>query len=569
MNDHKWTKLRFDPFDSFSPASFCQRSRRTIGGLLVLLAGLHWSGSVRAAQIIWTNTAGGNWSSPSNWSPNQLPLSTDDVVISAGGTYTVTLDTSPTLDSLTLGGGSGQQTLSTAGYTLSWNSASVVTNNGVLALSGGYLEGGARLTINGQLQWTAGEIYRGCILTVATNGLLVLAGANGLSLFMEGIITNAGTLQLVSGDLIFYTSSATAELINLPGAVVDMTADVSIGIGGSADFVNQGTLVKSGGTGTSTIQPAFINSGTVEADTGVISIAGGAALNGGSLFIGTGQTALSASTATLNGGLTSSNLVLAGANLAGSGVLSGVLTWTAGEITGGAILTVATNGLLVLAGSNGVPYFMEGFFTNAGSLQLVSGDLNLYSCGGAGELINLPGAVVDMTADVSIGIGCSGEFVNQGTLLKSGGPGPSTIQPTFINSGTVEADTGVISIAGGAALNGGSLFIGTGQTALSAGTATLNGGLTSSNLVLAGANLAGSGVLTGVLTWTAGEITGGAILTVATNGMLVLAGSNGVPYFMEGFFTNAGTLQLVSGDLAFTVATALANYSTFPVRSWT
>ena len=388
-----------------------------------------------------------------NWNPNQVPGGSDDAYITNAGTYTVILDASPTLDSFTLGGGSGQQTLSTAGYTLTWNSASVVSNNGVLALSGGYLKGGP-LTINGQLRWTAGEIFNGCILTVATNGVLVLAGANGNSYYEEGIITNAGTMQLVSGELNLYSCNGGGELINLSGGLVELTADVSIGIGCSGEFVNQGTLAKSGGSGTSTIQPTFINSGTVEADTGIISIAGGAAINGGSLFIGTGQTALSAGTATLNGGMASSNLVLAGAFLAGSGVLTGVLTWTSGEITSGTILTVATNGVLVLAGTNGNPYYVEGIITNAGMMQLASGDLNLYNCAGFGELINLPGGLVELTADVSIGIGCFGEFVNQGTLVKSGGAGASTILPAFINSGTVEANTGIISIAGGIALNG-------------------------------------------------------------------------------------------------------------------
>ena len=105
------TKSSLNNFHIFLAASVCQRSRRTIGGLVVLLAGMHLSGSVQAAQIVWTNTAGGYWNVATNWSPNQVPSSADDAVITASGTYTVTLNTSSTVNSLALGGTSGQQTL--------------------------------------------------------------------------------------------------------------------------------------------------------------------------------------------------------------------------------------------------------------------------------------------------------------------------------------------------------------------------------------------------------------------------------------------------------------------------
>jgi hypothetical protein len=114
--------------------------------------------SAEAGTITWTNVNGGNWSAATNWSPRQVPASADDAIITNAGSYSVTLDTSPTVNSLTLGGGGGQQTLSTAGYTLTLNSASVVTNNGVLALSGGELAGGGLLTVSGEVYWTSGVI---------------------------------------------------------------------------------------------------------------------------------------------------------------------------------------------------------------------------------------------------------------------------------------------------------------------------------------------------------------------------------------------------------------------------
>src|SRR5208337_2652606 len=102
--------------------------------------------------------------------------------------------------------------------------------------------------------------------------------------------------------------------------------------------------------------------------------------------------------------------------------LSGVLTWTSGQIgVNGSVLTVAANSVLVLAGVNGTDYVLQGTVTNAGTVQLVSGNLDLFNCSGQGLLMNLPGGLVQIMADVSIVNGCSGEFVNQGLLVKSGG----------------------------------------------------------------------------------------------------------------------------------------------------
>jgi hypothetical protein len=60
-------------------------------------------------------------------------------------------------------------------------------------------------------------------------------------------------------------------------------------------------------------------------------------------------------------------------------------------------------------------------------------------------LINLPGALVDITADVSIDIYCGNELLlNYGTVRKSGGTGTSTINPIFNNFGLLDVQTGAL-----------------------------------------------------------------------------------------------------------------------------
>ena len=70
-----------------------------------------------------------------------------------------------------------------------------------------------------------------------------------------------GTLLLQSGNLLV-NWYADGILVNLPGGVVNMAADVSIlDANNGPGFNNQGTIVKSVGTGMSLIDGPFSNSG--------------------------------------------------------------------------------------------------------------------------------------------------------------------------------------------------------------------------------------------------------------------------------------------------------------------
>src|SRR5262245_11022528 len=82
----------------------------------------------RSATVTWTSTSDGNWSTASNWNSGAGPVpgSTDDAVITLAGTYTVILDVDATVASLTLGGSSGNQTLSSSFHTLTIGGPSTV-----------------------------------------------------------------------------------------------------------------------------------------------------------------------------------------------------------------------------------------------------------------------------------------------------------------------------------------------------------------------------------------------------------------------------------------------------------
>jgi hypothetical protein len=329
------------------------------------------------------------------------------------------------------------------------------------------------LTVNGQINWTNGIL--GCVTT--NNGVMTLAGTNGVDYTLAYPLYNAGTFNLVSGNLLInYCGYNSGQLFNLPGAALDLQHDASIDISSNnfglcnPYFSNAGTLRKSGGTGTSYFYAPLYNSGTVDAQTGTISFNGGGDLNGTLQSEGSGKLALATNIyntgLALDGNLTSTNAVLAGADLVGSGSISGVLTWTSGMFAAGdGVLTVGTNGVLILAGASGVDYSLSGVLYNKGTVNLVSGNLLINYCGsGAGELINDPGGLLDIENDVSIDSPCNGQLINQGTVRKSGGSGTSDIGAYFSNgSGILDAETGTIGLTNNYSLTGGALNFGIGS----------------------------------------------------------------------------------------------------------
>ena len=133
--------------------------------VLILLLKPFWS--CEAADIVWTNLNGGNWNAPANWNPNQMPTIGDNAFITNNGTYTVTLNASFTNNSLTLGGTSGQQTLTNLVNTLTLSSASFVNANGIFSMGGGTLAGSGLLTINGLFIWTGGTFNGFTAVTIA------------------------------------------------------------------------------------------------------------------------------------------------------------------------------------------------------------------------------------------------------------------------------------------------------------------------------------------------------------------------------------------------------------------
>ncbi|NOS70645.1 MAG: hypothetical protein HOP33_12035 [Verrucomicrobia bacterium] len=481
-----------------------------------------------AAVITWTNTSGGLWSVATNWSPNTLPTAADDVVLTAVGDYTVTLDVHPTVASLTLGGSSGTQTLTNAGYNLTFNGASVIATNGVLGFGNGTLAGPGLLTVRGRCLWGAGN-WLGAVL-VAPGGALDLVG--NMDRMLTGVVTNQGTITWSGAN---HLSMNNCSIHNLPGGVFEIQNNQWFSsYYGVPTVNNSGTIRKSAGGGDTIIGVRLINSGTLDAQSGRIAYVDGSQFNSDSAFTGTGTNYLYNGTVTLNGPLTSQNLEIAtGVTVTGTHTLSGAIQWTGGTISGA--MTIATNGTLNIMGT--ADHMLSGTLNNQG-LMLWSG-VHAFLMNN-GHINNLTGGLFEIQNNQTLSFYYGAPNVNNsGIIRKSAGGGDTVFGVPLINTGTLDVLSGRVAYVDGSQFNSGTVFTGTGTNFLYNGTVTLNGSLTSQNLEIAtGVTVAGTHTLSGTVRWTGGIISGA--MTIATNGTLNITGT--ADHMLSGTLNNQGLM---------------------------
>jgi hypothetical protein len=405
----------------------------------------------------FTNTAGGSWSTGSNWSKKAAPTSEEEACITENGTYTVTLSaTSVSVKSLTIGGSSGTQTLavesscsggaslgSTEGIGVGARGALTLTNSGLCANG---------VTLGGPV----------------TNAGTITAepGTGGGVRNLEGNLTNTGKLA-VNANTSFNGSKATlvnegavdlAEGLELYVASSDSFtngAGGSIAATGSANvFVPSGATFTEGAGTTSGSQPVIVEQGTFnDTGSGASSIRlrsyythlSGNIAPGQSLAIeacvGSGEPAIvvAAKSFANEGSLTLTSAKHSGADCGGNDYAifeleSGTLT-NSGTIdiesgTGGErqLKGSVTNRGTLAVNANTLFSGSAAALTNEGAVELGSGlELSVSDNGtftnGAGGSIAAPGG-----ADVLIP---SGATFNQGAGTTSG------TQPVIVEQGTL------------------------------------------------------------------------------------------------------------------------------------
>jgi hypothetical protein len=291
-----------------------------------------------AATVTWVGGTG-DWSAPGNWSAGTVPGPSDDAVIPAGASITVTHSTgADAVNSIVC-----HQTFTLAGGSLSVETT--FQTDSTLNLSGGTLVRANLQAQNGGLVvvGTGGGTFDGVVFSglldvgnsvntatlLVTNGLVLngraLVGNPSSGNGSWGAIYFAGTQTLGGGGIIVFGNGSCNDFtLTQAGTTLTIASGITVRgqsgalgynscLGGQQSFavVNQGTISAdvAGGTITVNAQP-FVNQGFAQSPAGTLNLSGTIASGGlGVLQAGNG-------TLSLSGYLTNDNqvAVLPGAN---------------------------------------------------------------------------------------------------------------------------------------------------------------------------------------------------------------------------------------------------------------
>jgi len=530
----------------------------------------------RAATLVWTNTAGGIWSTAANWSPNASPAAADTTFITNSGTYTVTVNAGATIANLTVGdtNATGTQTLSiTAGTFTITNVTSA--SNGVILLNAGILatSGSANLSgpvnhntgtwqlntpinintynlTNGELRganciitnfnWLGGSLNSdalGTTTTIPVGGTLNISGATGktLSYYVapgRALINNGSATWSGAG----ITGQGGATIAN--NGTMTLNGDFAFNWGSSGAnpvFNNNGTLTKASGAGAFTLTSIIVNnSNTMDIASGSLAFSSSQFHNRGAVNLNNGTVSFASSSGTNYGTLALGANSFADFNAGSTYTLDGVLTSPTGDhirVQGATVTLITTNittpSLLIASGqlTQGTNNVVNTINHNTGTWQLnVPVAINNYNLTN-GEL---RGANISIT-----------NFNWLGGSLNSDSFGSSVTVPS---GGTLN-----ISGATGKAL---SAYVGTGRSLNNNGTAAWSGaGIT--GYYGAQFNNNGSLTLNGDFSYTFGGV--GASSVFNNNGTLTKASGSGAFTLSSSIFNNnaSGSANISSGSLTF------------------
>jgi len=231
-----------------------------------------------------------------------------------------------------------------SGSAVGFNQSGTVTFGGPVNLAAGFVYGVAILNLNAMLTWTNGTM---CTAYSTTTGACSAPQTQAVTNAKGGITFGAG-LPVLDGRTLNNLQTAIltqrgSYLTLLDASVVNNSStgtwnfSVDASLKGSSGFFNNGGLFeKTSGTGTSSVQPAFKNAGTVQSATGTMSFSGTYGQQNGSTNASTGLLSFS-STPTLTGGV-----------LSGSGIIQGSVQNTSGTIAPGTSQAV---GAVTLSGN--------------------------------------------------------------------------------------------------------------------------------------------------------------------------------------------------------------------------
>ncbi|MCX6294521.1 MAG: hypothetical protein NTX97_00405 [Bacteroidetes bacterium] len=427
-----------------------------------------------------TSAGTGNWSTGATWVGGVAPLATDDVVIAAG--HTITLTANATCVNLTIGNGATASVLNNAGFTLNvdgtvtmfqptgsvtnaWNiNAGIATVTGLITFSGANITTTRRATIvlttgtlnaNGGITFTASDALTKVINMSGGAGTLNLKGA--LTVPALSSTLTAGTTSFFNycdnlPQTINYFSGGAYGNLNLNNT--DPTLGVTLGAAITTANVSRNINVQSGLFRTNNLAIGMVNAMT-------LTVTAGATMNAGTSVISPGTGA----TITINGLFQTANTV----GFSGS-VTAAINSTNTPTITLGANSTIEYNNAVAVQTVSNITY---------------SGNLIL-----TGLSKTITAGTVTVAKNFTI---------NSGATYNGAANPVLNIGGDFSNSGTFTSGTGLVTFNGTVT-----------QTILGSSATIFSNGVTINNTSgTSGLNITTSPTINGLLTFTSGKITTG------------------------------------------------------------
>ena len=324
---------------------------------------------------------------------------------------------------------------------------------------------------------------------------LTMAGTNSLftgTNYLNGVggtLHNQGTVFQSSAGTLNIGNQTTFE--NEIAGTYNLEGDSGVAGDGYSYFNNYGRLRKSGGNGISSFDShVYFNNlnGVIEVDSGTLSLASGGTSSSGTFIVASGAVLdLTGGNGSTWSGLVSGSgagtVSLSSGQITTSPSLTlnlpdGLFQWTGGTLWG----TTINSGVVTVAGFGSV-HMNSGFYNNGLIHHTNTATLEI---GVNSTFVNTTVGSYNLEGDgVVVGDGYS-YFNNSGRLCKSGGTGTSLFNGVTFNNlnGSIEVDSGQLSLNGQSYVQGGGSFIVTlggtnaGQSGqLLCGAATLGGPL--------------------------------------------------------------------------------------------
>jgi uncharacterized repeat protein (TIGR01451 family) len=465
-----------------------------------------------------------------------------------------------------------------------WVTGGTVTVNGPfavssLALNSGQINGTATLTLNGSNAWGGGTMAGSGATT--NNSGATLTMSNNLTSFLDTrTFTNNGTVTYQNGGSVLHLQNgAVFNNVNL----FDIQGDVGIACNCAVAplFNNTGTVQKLAGTGNSVIDVPLNNNGIVNTGLGKLKFFGAGAHNGSftaasasaisfdanhslnapSSLSGPGAIDFSAGTSTINSGTitpgtfsvdnatvtlnvpaTAGTLTVHNAafiNGPGSITINGTTPlseWTGGTIGGSGTITVGSTSNFIVDGLTAAMTLDTRSLVNNGNVTYSSTTNGLILANGA-VITNASGATLNLDAGPGIGVSGINNVISNNGLMQRSTAGTLGISPAVMNTGSINANNGVLAFNGGLTQTIGS-------------TNLLGGSISSpSTIALSGGTLTGNGTVAAAVNNTNGIVAPG---NPSTAGTLIITGA-----YAQG--VNAGMSLKVGGTSNYDIVDATAS----------